>query len=135
MWSSPGNMSKYYPGLKDILPSPSPMPKYYPCLRDILSDFPYAIILPRSERHITLPFGRVICLLDLVLLMLVKLLTIKCLNLVCIKLKNTMLPSFNSISCCSQSKWDNSSLQMNNTTNYYASCKQDHVNIIIILSV
>ena len=65
MWSCPGNMPQYYPGLKDILPSPSPMPKYYPCLRDILSDFPYAKILPRSERYITLPFGRVICLSDL----------------------------------------------------------------------
>ena len=33
----PGNMPKYYPGLRDILPSRSPgnMPKYYPGLRDI----------------------------------------------------------------------------------------------------
>ena len=23
MWSCPGNMTKYYPGLRDILPSPS----------------------------------------------------------------------------------------------------------------
>ena len=45
MWSCPGNMPEYYPGLGDILP--------------------YAKILHRSERHITLPFGRVICLSDL----------------------------------------------------------------------
>ena len=37
MWSCPGNMPKYYPGLRDILPSPN-MPKYYPGLRDILPD-------------------------------------------------------------------------------------------------
>jgi hypothetical protein len=30
MWSCPGNMPKYYPGLRDILPDRSP------CLRDIL---------------------------------------------------------------------------------------------------
>ena len=34
MWSCPGNMPKYYPGLRD-----------------------YAKILPRSERHITWPVG------------------------------------------------------------------------------
>ena len=28
MWSCPGNMPKYYPGLRDILP-PCNMPKYY----------------------------------------------------------------------------------------------------------
>ena len=32
MWSCPGNMPKYYPGLRDIFPSP------YPCLRDIIPD-------------------------------------------------------------------------------------------------
>ena len=31
MWSCPGNMPKYYPGLRDILPD-------YPGLRDILPD-------------------------------------------------------------------------------------------------
>jgi len=35
MWSCPGNMPKYYPGLRDILPSRN-MPKYYPGLKDIL---------------------------------------------------------------------------------------------------
>ena len=35
MWSCPGNMPKYYPGLRDILPD---RPKYYPGLRDILPD-------------------------------------------------------------------------------------------------
>ena len=44
MWSCPGNMPKYYPGLRDILPDRR---------------------LPRSERHITRPKGRVICLSDL----------------------------------------------------------------------
>ena len=41
MWSCPGNMPKYFPGLRDILTdrsSPSNMPKYYPGLRDILPD-------------------------------------------------------------------------------------------------
>ena len=33
MLSCPGNMPKYYPGLRDVLPG---MPKYYPGLRDIL---------------------------------------------------------------------------------------------------
>ena len=44
MWSCPGNMPKYYPGLRDILPDRR---------------------LTRSERHITRPKGRVICLSDL----------------------------------------------------------------------
>ena len=35
MQSCPGNMPKYYPGLRDITRR---MPKYYPCLRDILPD-------------------------------------------------------------------------------------------------
>jgi hypothetical protein len=39
MWSCPGNMPKYYPGLRDIL--------------------------PRFERHITRSKWRVICLSDL----------------------------------------------------------------------
>ena len=38
MWSCPGNMPKYYPGLRDILPDPGNMPKYYPGLRDKLPD-------------------------------------------------------------------------------------------------
>jgi hypothetical protein len=52
MWSCPGNMPRYYPGLRDILPSrscPGNMPKYYTGLGDILPD-----------RR-----GRVICLSDL----------------------------------------------------------------------
>ena len=49
MWSCPGNMPKYYPGLREII-LPSHMPPK---------------ILPRSERHITRPKGRVICLSDL----------------------------------------------------------------------
>ena len=49
MWSCPGNMPKYYPGLRDILPPPHPPPPPQ----------------PRSERHITRPKGRVICLSDL----------------------------------------------------------------------
>ena len=40
MWSCPGNIPKYYPGLRDILPDPCScpgnMPKYYPGLRDML---------------------------------------------------------------------------------------------------
>ena len=43
MWSCPGNMPKYYPGLRDILPDR----------------------LPKSERHITRPKGRVIRLSEL----------------------------------------------------------------------
>ena len=43
MWSCPGNMPKYYPGLRDILPDP------YPGLGDILPD----------------PKGMVICLTNL----------------------------------------------------------------------
>ena len=38
MLSCPGNMPKYYPGLRDILPDPK--------------------ILSRSERHITRPADR-----------------------------------------------------------------------------
>ena len=38
MWSCAGNMPKYYPGLRDILPDPGNIPKYYPGLRDILPD-------------------------------------------------------------------------------------------------
>ena len=39
MWSCPGNMPKYYPGLRDILPTgPGNMPTYYPGLRDISPD-------------------------------------------------------------------------------------------------
>jgi len=44
MWSCPGNMPKYYPGLRDILPDP-----HYPGPRDILPD----------------PQWRVLCLSDL----------------------------------------------------------------------
>ena len=50
MWSFPGNMPKYYPGLRDILPD-------RPDLRDILPDRP-------GMRDI-LSDRRVICLSDL----------------------------------------------------------------------
>ena len=41
MCSCPGNIPKYYPDLRDILPDrrgscPGNMPKYFPGLRDIL---------------------------------------------------------------------------------------------------
>ena len=29
MWSCPGNMPIYYPGLRDILPDPGTRPHYY----------------------------------------------------------------------------------------------------------
>ena len=44
MWSCPGNMPTYYPGLRETyyptLLCPGNMPKYYPGLRDILPDRP-----------------------------------------------------------------------------------------------
>jgi len=46
MWSCPGNMPKYYPDLRDILPDP----KYYPGLRDILPD-------PKGEGNMSLRPG------------------------------------------------------------------------------
>ena len=63
MWSYPGSMPKYYPGLRDILPDriqniTQVWETYYPT---------ECKILPRSEWHIsfTRPKGRVICLSDL----------------------------------------------------------------------
>ena len=40
MWSCPGNMPKYYPGLRDILPDHVICQNitHYPGLRDILPD-------------------------------------------------------------------------------------------------
>ena len=44
MWSCPGNMPTYYPGLRETyyptLLCPGNLPKYYPGLRDILPDRP-----------------------------------------------------------------------------------------------
>ena len=41
MWSCPGNMPKYYPGLRDILPSPTTL--LYKCKFVSMSHFYYVL--------------------------------------------------------------------------------------------